>query len=161
MEWTEELITHLQALWGEGRSSAEIGRAIGMTKNAVIGKAHRMNLPSRPSPIRREPGATALRPRPLPRGPTLPPLATIRVASPPEPKLSPPPRPARCVTPSTAETPARPVHGREMACCWPLGDPGMPGFHFCGAVAALGKPYCAAHAQLAYVRVRDRREDAA
>lgn len=168
MEWTEELITHLQALWGEGRSSAEIGRAIGMTKNAVIGKAHRLNLPPRPSPIRREAGATVLRPRPPSRGPTLPPLATFRVASRPEPKLPSPSKPALApeslacsVAPSAAEKPARQAQGREMACCWPLGDPGTPGFHFCGAVAALGKPYCVAHAQLAYIRVRDRREDAA
>jgi GcrA cell cycle regulator len=42
-----------------------------------------------------------------------------------------------------------------------VGEPGKPGFHFCDASAVAGKPYCAAHAQLAYVKIRDRREDAA
>jgi GcrA cell cycle regulator len=50
---------------------------------------------------------------------------------------------------------------RVSACCWPVGEPGKPGFHFCDAVAVAGKPYCAEHAQLAYVKIRDRREDAA
>jgi GcrA cell cycle regulator len=48
-----------------------------------------------------------------------------------------------------------------VACCWPLGEPGTKTFRFCDAEAAQGKPYCQAHAQLAYVKVRDRREDAA
>lgn len=182
MEWTEELITHLRALWDEGRSTAEIGRVIGMSKNAVVGKAHRLNLTARPSPIRREPGAAVFRPRPISRGPTLPPLPAIRTerspvlrprpASPPKLLLAEPPLPE--IAPGIAEVvpvaapaspersiPGREARGREMACCWPLGDPGTAGFRFCGAVAAPGKPYCLAHAQVAYVRVRDRREDAA
>ncbi len=174
MEWTEELIIHLRGLWEEGRSTAEIGRVIGMSKNAVVGKAHRLNLPPRPSPIRREPGAPAYRPRPVSRGPTLPPLAAIRMdqgPEPPAPRMAPPPKlpldqgagvdagVSAAVVRQLA--PERPVRGREMACCWPLGEPGTAGFRFCDAVAAPGKPYCTAHAQLAYVRVRDRREDAA
>jgi len=175
MEWTEELIIHLRALWDEGRSTAEIGRVIGMSKNAVVGKAHRLNLPPRPSPIRREPGAQVSRPRPIARGPTLPPLPAIRPERGAE---LPVPRPSHSLklplarqasadgsvsatVASVPEPESRPARGREIPCCWPLGEPGKAGFRFCGAVAAPGKPYCAAHAQLAYVRVRDRREDAA
>ena len=54
MEWSEEVIAQLRALWKEGHSTAEIGRRMGITKNAVVGKAHRLQLDSRPSPIRRE-----------------------------------------------------------------------------------------------------------
>jgi GcrA cell cycle regulator len=50
---------------------------------------------------------------------------------------------------------------RAAPCCWPIGEPGKPSFHFCNAAAVNGKPYCEEHAAIAYVRVRDRREDAA
>jgi GcrA cell cycle regulator len=48
-----------------------------------------------------------------------------------------------------------------MSCCWPLGEPGTPSFRFCDAEASPGKPYCGDHAAVAYVKVRDRREEAA
>ena len=53
MSWTDERIDELKQLWGEGLSAQEIGRKLGVTKNAVIGKAHRLGLPARPSPIKR------------------------------------------------------------------------------------------------------------
>ena len=75
MEWTSGAIEQLRALWAEGHSTAEIGRRMGISKNAVVGKAHRLNLPARPSPIRREAaaageGRSAPAPRraPAPRG---------------------------------------------------------------------------------------------
>ena len=66
MEWNEETIAKLRALWAEGLSTAEIGRRMGISKNAVVGKAHRLNLASRPSPIRRDGERTPR--RRLPRG---------------------------------------------------------------------------------------------
>lgn len=53
MAWTDEQIDTLRKLWGEGLSTSEIGRQLGVSKNAVVGKAHRLGLPSRPSPIKR------------------------------------------------------------------------------------------------------------
>ncbi len=53
MDWTEESITRLRSLWQDGLSTAEIGRRMQITKNAVVGKAHRLTLPPRPSPIRK------------------------------------------------------------------------------------------------------------
>jgi hypothetical protein len=47
MEWAEETIVRLRALWDEGHSTAEIGRRLGVSKNAVVGKAHRLDLPAR------------------------------------------------------------------------------------------------------------------
>jgi GcrA cell cycle regulator len=50
---------------------------------------------------------------------------------------------------------------RATPCCWPIGEPGKPSFHFCNTASLPGKPYCDDHAAIAYVRIRDRREDAA
>jgi GcrA cell cycle regulator len=151
MEWTDEIIAKLQQLWTEGLSTAEIGRRLNISKNAVVGKAHRLNLPPRPSPIRRVEGAV-----PVPRivapkrtqGPTLPPLAAVEEDAAPAPVL-------RTIMPVVKQAP------RITPCCWPIGEPGKPSFHFCGEAAAQGKPYCEDHAAIAYVRVRDKREDAA
>ncbi|MBV9734873.1 MAG: GcrA cell cycle regulator [Acidisphaera sp.] len=165
MEWTDEAITRLRGLWDEGHSTAEIGRRLGVSKNAVVGKAHRLSLSARPSPIRRDGSERrGLRP-PAPRrviGPTLPPLAGL--AAPvalPRPVEAPPSMPVMAVRPPpVAAKPPRPGL-RALPCCWPIGEPGTPSFRFCDAEALPGKPYCGEHAQLAYVRVRDRREDAA
>lgn len=160
MEWTDETIARLRAFWDEGHSTAEIGRRLGVSKNAIVGKAHRLALPARPSPIRREAGAPRAPRRAAPRitGPTLPPLAAplpMVISAAPAGAPRPPPR-------SLPRSTAVPRFGnRLVACCWPIGDPGTPSFRFCDAEAVSGKPYCTAHAQLAYVKVRDRREEAA
>jgi GcrA cell cycle regulator len=148
MEWTDETIAKLRTLWAEGLSTAEIGRRLNISKNAVVGKAHRLNLPSRPSPIRRAEGDATPRPAAPKRaqGPTLPPLAASMGA--PVPTL-------RAIMPTPKYT------MRATPCCWPIGEPGKPSFHFCNASAVAGKPYCEEHASIAYVRVRDRREDVA
>jgi len=170
MEWAEETIVRLRALWDEGLSTAEIGRRLGVSKNAVVGKAHRLDLPARPSPIRRDGNGGAPR-RTAPRrvaGPTLPPLSSTVPLSASgggtailssitglAPKPIPAPPPARVAPPAP-----RP-YGRIVTCCWPLGEPGTRTFRFCDEASEPGKPYCSDHARLAYVKVRDRREDAA
>jgi GcrA cell cycle regulator len=53
--WTDELVSELSRLWAEGLSTAEIGRRLGLTKNAVVGKAHRLALAPRPSPLKSPP----------------------------------------------------------------------------------------------------------
>ncbi len=197
MEWADETITRLRELWSEGHSTAEIGRRLGVSKNAVVGKAHRLELPPRPSPIRREGELSAPRRLMLRRleGPTLPPLPCTTALTPPVPPTpavvpppAPPPAPAEppaSVAPEPEpEPPARPrpepapvpaspprlqavpsspsrPYGRVTTCCWPIGEPGTRSFHFCDGPSEPGKPYCEEHAKLAYVRVRDRREDAA
>ena len=156
MDWTDETIARLRSLWDEGHTTAEIGRQLGVTKNAVVGKAHRLELPARPSPIRRGAEEKPVARNPVPRratGSTLPALATsvpvpVIEAARPQPVLRP--------VPSTPR-----LSGRVTSCCWPIGEPGTPSFRFCSEVALTGKPYCGEHAALAYVKVRDRREDAA
>jgi GcrA cell cycle regulator len=164
MEWDEEIIGRLRALWAEGHSTAEIGRRMGISKNAVVGKAHRLNLASRPSPIRRDGDRTPRR-RQLRRsqGPTLPVLAG---------SMAPMPvvEPARLLAnaeplaerpPVLRAVPASRPGARVTPCCWPIGEPGTKSFRFCDDDSIGGKPYCEQHAALAYVKARDRREDAA
>ena len=148
MEWSEEAISQLRAFWTEGHSTAEIGRRMGVTKNAVVGKAHRLKLCARPSPIRHD-GRADARPR-TPRLSKVEPAATLA-----ETAAAPPPvRPVLRSVPTAA-------FGRVSPCCWPIGEPGTPSFRFCDAATLPNKPYCETHAQLAYVRVKDRRESAA
>ena len=190
MVWDEETIRLLKDLWIQGLSTAEIGRRLGVSKNAIVGKAHRLELEARPSPIRRD-GAkpTTDRPLPCPRmaGPTLPPLASTDVQPiPPSVATQPfqssssisnirPLRPATVTPPlsvdraSAAPAAPRPAlpsasfQSRRPApsCCWPIGEPGTRTFRFCDDLSLPGKPYCDEHARLAYVKVRDRKEDAA
>jgi len=107
--WNEEMVAQLSKLWDEGLSTGEIGKRLGVSKNAVVGKAHRLGLNSRPSPIKRS--------KPKPKKEQLPTLADLGPSS----------------------------------CRWPTGDPKEPGFHFCGKKSVPGKPYCAEHAEIAYV----------
>ena len=173
MDWTEETIARLRQLWQDGHSTAEIGRRMGITKNAVVGKAHRLELPARPSPIRR---GTQDGPRPRrsavrrTTGATLPGMtsSTPPVQRPVPPVAAVPSAaevaPARPATPQPVVLRALPLikpSARVSPCCWPIGDPGTPSFRFCDDGALPNKPYCAEHAALAYVKVRDRREDAA
>jgi GcrA cell cycle regulator len=159
MDWTDEVIAQLKLLWAEGHSTAEIGRRMSISKNAVVGKAHRLTLEARPSPIRRGmEGETSRRSLRRSVGPTLPPLVSRPAA--PETAQLPQPPPAQARIP-VLHAVARSGGSRSIECCWPIGEPGTKSFRFCDAGSLAGKPYCAEHAQLAYVKVRDRREDAA
>jgi GcrA cell cycle regulator len=231
MDWTAEAIEALRGFWAEGHSTAEIGRRMGISKNAVVGKAHRLNLPPRPSPIRREgegrppsapqpatlaqptagmpetspaalaPEAAAPEARPATPAMAEPPAVDPMVTLPPlVPPAAPLPAPAVAAAPRPAEpamqpqapqlqapplqvaappvaAPRPPVPPRRVApptavvrpfqrstgrsCCWPIGEPGTPDFRFCTGEAMSSKPYCPEHAAVAYVKARDRREDAA
>jgi GcrA cell cycle regulator len=163
MEWTANAIDLLRALWAEGHSTAEIGRRMGVTKNAIVGKAHRLDLPTRPSPIRKPDaaavaaaaGAAAPRRKPSAREAVVPARRMIPQA---QPMAAPPAAPR--LPPLSAAVRSFP-RASVRSCCWPMGEPGSREFRFCGAEADPGKPYCAAHVAVAYVRVRDRRSDAA
>ena len=147
MEWSEDAIAQLRALWTEGHSTAEIGRRMGVTKNAVVGKAHRLKLSARPSPIRHERRAEQ----------------HSRPARPPQEQQAAPNTAAVLAAP--LRTTLRPVPtaawGRVSPCCWPIGEPGTATFRFCDADTLPNKPYCNTHAQIAYVRVKDKRDAAA
>lgn len=102
MEWTDERVAILKDMWTNGYSARQIADSLGgTTRNAVIGKAHRMGFCSRKAQITHHQ-----------------PIALPRVM--------------------------------ERNCQWPVGHPGQDGFHFCGAEAVIGKPYCQSHCAVAY-----------
>jgi len=166
MDWNEESIARLRQFWQDGHSTAEIGRRMGITKNAVVGKAHRLMLAPRPSPIRRDLPEGYVSRRSAARratgatlpAPNLPPITGVAAAPVAVREVAArQPRP----TVQLRAVPLPRAGARVTTCCWPIGDPGTANFRFCDDGAMAGKPYCVQHAALAYVKVRDRREDAA
>jgi len=153
MTWTEERVAELMRLWEAGRSASEIGRLLGVSKNSVVGKAHRMKLKARPSPIKR--GSTpqvrrvAMAPMPKPVVRVEPVAKQVQ---------------ERIAAPAPVQRPARAVHRSAgkggPSCLWPIGDPGDQDFHFCGEPAVAGKPYCDEHCARAYI-VRNRSDSQA
>lgn len=159
-EWSEAQIETLTAMWREGASCSEIARAIGsgFTRNAVIGKVHRLKL-DRARPARAATGRKPHRNRGAPKAEAI----AARVATRKEDVAR-----ARTVQPALAPAmAAEPFELRaelvippeqrlsllqltERTCKWPIGDPLEPGFHFCGGAALEGKPYCAPHWQRAH-----------
>lgn len=65
MAWTDDKVKQLKKLWLKGKSTNEIAKALGMSKNSVIGKVHRLDLEARPSPIRKKEVVPVAAPRPV------------------------------------------------------------------------------------------------
>jgi GcrA cell cycle regulator len=160
--WDETARSKLRELWDEGLSLNEIGRRIGVSKNAVMGKSHRMDLPARPSPIKRDDTISveekarrkALR---TAAKVTLPPLLnaprdpmTAFPSAPP----APPPAPKPVIAAPPPPPPAKILPFRRVVddCCWPIGTPGKADFRYCDAPTKEKSPYCAQHHKLSYVK---------
>ncbi len=164
MSWTDERVELLKKLWTEGLSASQIAtRMGGVTRNAVIGKVHRLGLSGRATPTR------TARPRPRKtRAPSHPsnvssfrsagntalkvePEAEVETAPAPEPatihEIESPPGERKTILTLT-----------EQTCKWPIGDPGTENFHFCGRKPSTGMPYCPHHAAIAYQPVDRRRQ---
>lgn len=140
MGWTEERVEQLKKLWTDGLSASQIARVLGeVTRNAVIGKVHRLGLSGRASPARTERPRYAKTPRRMLR-PVMP-----------EPEIieEPEPEPGERMTVLTL---------KERMCKWPIGNPGEENFRFCGRKAADGVPYCAEHSRKAYQPANIKRE---
>ena len=158
MIWNDQTIQQLRDLWAEGHATAEIARRLGVSKNAVVGKAHRIGLDGRPSPIKRdELLVCAPKAKPVGVASTLPALPSV---SAPVVTKAVPSKPVKIVGRTTPVETVAPVTApatvfkprRSTDCCWPIGEPGTKGFRYCDDVALPGKPYCAEHAKTAYVR---------
>jgi GcrA cell cycle regulator len=154
-EWMDGTIRELRQLWSEGHSTAEIGRRMGVSKTTVVGKARRLDLPARPSPIRtggspRPPSAPHR--QPVPRLADTMPLSSLRDTN----------IPATVELIATTVTPTRrvaiaPRRIGSHPCCWPIGEPGTSTFRFCDDPVPLDVPYCDEHARRAY-KPRRRRD---
>ncbi len=132
MSWTDDRVALLKKLWGEGKTAAEIAKELGgVTRNAVIGKAHRLKLSNRVSPIQQNKKPVA--PKPQTQIPTKAQLKQILRYTEQE---------------NRERIPLTDL--KAGACRWPIGDPREKNFGFCGHSAISGLPYCLEHAQVAY-----------
>lgn len=169
--WTEERVELLTKHWVDGMSCSRIAAALGpdFTRNAVIGKIHRLGLagraraPSKPKPPRparpsllmvasvppqhqRRPGmAPDLRIRELREI-----FAGLRVVPLPEVPLS--------LLDATKGDRCTVLMLTEKTCRWPIGDVANEDFHFCGLRPAAGRAYCEYHCRIAYQSVYQRRK---
>ena len=176
-EWNDKAVQSLRRFWAEGHPTAEIGRRIGVSKNAVVGKAHRLDLPGRPSPIAKESVPSTRPPKPTSRiVPQLPDILPVAITTPrPAPARIPvtvsvtapgtnviPVKPAvESIPPELAET-SRSIGSRPgRTCCWPIGEPGTKTFRFCDLAIESRSSYCPDHARKAYVRRPETSQDAA
>ena len=90
MAWTDERIDQLRQMWQNGMTASQIAEQLGgVSRNAVIGKAHRLGLQSRPSPVSQREAAAAPEPAAAPATPAAEPVAAA-----PQPEAAAPPPPA-------------------------------------------------------------------
>lgn len=127
MSWTDERVSLLRKMWVEGKTAAEIAKELGgVTRNAVIGKAHRLKLSNRVSPIQQN------------KKPVAP------VKAPVEKKIE------KILLQDNSKPGIDLLDLKNSMCCWPKGDPRDENFGFCGEEAIVGLPYCGSHAKVAY-----------
>jgi GcrA cell cycle regulator len=189
MSWTDDRVEVLKKMWGEGQSASQIAKELGgVTRNAVIGKVHRLGLSNRAgsssaATAKKEakPKATskttsapktkvepktepAIKPRPASEGkPNFPARRQIIPAGQPL-----PPQPsANEISPEAlakvneVEKKAKKIGLMELTertCKWPVGDPATEDFWFCGLPVQQGKPYCEAHVGVAFQPMSSRRD---
>jgi GcrA cell cycle regulator len=184
MAWTDERIEQLKSMWEKGMTASQIAEELGgVSRNAVIGKAHRLGLQSRPSPVR-EKDQSSEAPSPAPvaaSAPVAPPVGAPGAPAPaPQPQIrsigpggflrQAPGEPAAPIPPAPPRrlVPARPspdIAGKtslldlnDRICKWPIGHPGEPDFHFCGRPVNPTFPYCVDHCGQAYQAQLPRRD---
>ncbi len=186
MSWTDERVEILKQMWAEGKSASVIAKELGgVTRNAVIGKVHRLGLSNRtaaasstakpaaeapkpepapqPEPKKAEPVQAAPKPEPKPANSPVPPRKPIITAGQPL-----PPQPSANEISAEAlanlaevEKKARKLNLMQLTertCKWPIGDPATEEFWFCGLPCQAGKPYCEAHTAVAFQPMSSRRD---
>ncbi|HEV7602934.1 MAG TPA: GcrA family cell cycle regulator [Bradyrhizobium sp.] len=162
LTWTDDRVEQLKKLWEAGLSASQIAAELGnVTRNAVIGKVHRLGLSGRAkSPSSAVPRQRKARPaqhmmrvsRPASRGNTA--LAHAF-----ELEMEPDPIAYDNVVPMSQRLSLLELN--EATCHWPIGDPSSSEFFFCGGKALQSLPYCAHHSRIAYQPASDRRRQPA
>jgi GcrA cell cycle regulator len=160
MSWTDERVDLLKRLWSEGLSASQIaGRLGSVTRNAVIGKVHRLGLSGRATTSRMK----SHRPR----------TRMANVKRPVKPRFAQAGNPAVRALYMDAEAYVAPAEEIEIplaerktiqtlsecSCRWPIGDPQTAEFHFCGRTKVPALPYCEVHARRAFQPVAPRRRE--
>ncbi len=172
MSWTDERVARLSKLWADGLSASQIAADLGgVTRNAVIGKVHRLGLSGRAKPANKT--AAAPRRKTTQRTSTsggggggsytktttrtttrTVGNAALKVEMEEELQVQLKPR-EDVVVPISRKLDL--LQLTENTCKWPTGDPTMPGFSFCGHNSADDKPYCEFHSKLAFQPASERR----
>ena len=174
MAWTDEMVKDLKKMWKDGLTTGEIGRRLGVSKNSVVGKVHRLQLDGRPSPIKKKSDST---PKPVKQTIAQTPPKAEKPAPKPEPvakTIEPAPKPIikekasfiqerEMTTPIICGAHPKNKDGKvtltnldNHTCRWPIGDPKDENFHFCGKKARIGQTYCDEHSAIAYVKAGKR-----
>jgi GcrA cell cycle regulator len=157
--WSDDRVEQLKKLWEAGLSASQIAAEIGnVTRNAVIGKVHRLGLSGRakspssssvPRPRKTRPAQHMMRiSRPVARGNTA--LAHAF-----DMELETAPVLHDNVVPMSQRKSL--LELTEDTCHWPVGDPASADFFFCGGKSLASLPYCAHHSRIAYQPATDRR----
>lgn len=181
MSWTDERVETLKKMWGEGQSASQIAKELGgVTRNAVIGKVHRLGLSNRTGgatsakPAAKDKATSKAAPKtrekaPAAAVPETPPKPVVPMRRQIIPAGQPlPPQPSANEISPEALASVREVEKKakkislmeltERTCKWPIGDPATDEFWFCGLAVKAGKPYCEAHVGVAFQPMSSRRD---
>ena len=143
MAWTDERVELLKTLWAEGLSAAQIANKMGgVTRNAVIGKVHRLGLSGRATPAKPQRGCGTMGERREEVVTVKPQRKEIKSVIPEVQTIAP------LVLDSGDRTTVATI--KNNMCKWPIGDPAKDDFHFCGQQTLTGKSYCTHHARVAF-----------
>ena len=162
MSWNDERVELLKKLWSEGLSASQIaGKIGGVSRNAVIGKVHRLGLSgrattSRSSPARPRARITTTRRAVKPRFQQPVGNVALRALYRPEAEPYVPTFEELDIPLAERKTLQDPT---ESCCRWPIGDPQTAEFHFCNRGKVTGLPYCEFHARRAFQPPQPRRRD--
>ncbi len=160
MGWTDERVEALKKLWLDGLSASQIAKQLGgVTRNAVIGKVHRLGLSGRAAPS--QPARPVFKaPRPARPATTQTPRRIEAQAASPATATAAAPAPLPVVYLEEPGSATVLTLGAHM-CKWPIGDPSTDGFTFCGRRTGQDGPYCTEHARLAYQPQQPRKRSGA
>ena len=147
MPWTDDKVSQLRELWDQGLPTSQIGKILDFTKNAVVGKAHRIGLERRPSPIKRN----IMKPnRKKARAPIVPDLSVSLKSDSYNEQKNGLKYNIESIKDKFVEQISL-VPKKNIGCEWPNGHPNEIDFYYCGEEKAEGKPYCSKHCSKAYV----------
>lgn len=146
MGWTDESVEQLRKMWSEGLTANEIAKKLGVTKNAIVGKVHRLCLTARPSPIKSkdnivEETQMQLQPEAIEAETVEEEIIVQEIEMP---KVA---APKACKGHNI-----KLVDLDSHTCRWPIGDPRDDDFCFCGKKVRSGQTYCDEHSAVAYVK---------
>lgn len=164
MSWTDERVEKLREYWAEGMTASQIAKALGgVSRNAVIGKVHRLGLSHRAGAGKAPSGdGVEEASREVSKSTTV--EAPVVEADAPDVEVEEQKSEGANVAAALAAEVERNARKltllelNERTCKWPIGDPSTDDFYFCGLPCASEKPYCSAHVAVAYQPMSSRRD---